>query len=122
MGLFSTRDFSGAECLRPERQLQLASQKYSSKPQLKNCRLARFFTRCTGRLNRKVVAVSSHFEPAIEVLKAISSFGILLRVWGLIALSFWMNIFRVAVLILGKSWFFDQMVWLNDEMKDTHSE
>ena len=31
-------------------------------------------------------------------------------------------ILGMALLILGKSWFLDRMVWLHDEMKNTHSE
>jgi len=73
-------------------------------------------------LNRKEVAVPRHFEPVIKVLNAISGVGTLLCFCGLIALSFWMTIFGMAVLLLGKSWFLDRMVWLYDEMKDTHSE
>jgi len=71
-------------------------------------------------LNRKVVAVPVHFEPVIKVLNAISCVGTLLCIWGLIALSLWMSIFGMAVLILGKSWFLDRMVWLYKEMKDAH--
>ena len=73
-------------------------------------------------LNRKEVAVPDHFEPVIKVLSAISGVGTLICIWGLIILSFWMTIFGMALLILGKSWFLDRMVWLYDEMKDVHQE
>ena len=73
-------------------------------------------------LNRKVVAIPVHFEPVIKVLNAISGVGTLLCIWGLIAVSFWVTTFGMVVLILGKSWFLDRMVWLYNEMKDAHLE
>ena len=73
-------------------------------------------------LNRKVVTVPSHFEPVIKVLNAVSCVGTMLSIWGLITPSFWMTIFGIAVLILGKSWFLDRMVWLYKEMKGSHAE
>ena len=38
-------------------------------------------------------------------------------IWGLIKLSAWETIFGMVIVLIGKSWFLDRMVWLYDEMK-----
>ena len=42
------------------------------------------------------------------------------RVWT--RFSVWETIFGMVIVILGKSWFLDRMVWLYDEMKDANPD
>ena len=71
-------------------------------------------------LNRKRIPIPEHHQPVINILNAISGIGALLCIWGLIKLSAWETIFGMVIVVLGKSWFLDRMVWLYDEMKDAN--
>ena len=46
----------------------------------------------------------------------------LLSIWGLFRLSVLETIFGMVIVVLGKSWFLDRMVWLYNEMKDTNPD
>jgi hypothetical protein len=39
-------------------------------------------------------------------------------VWGLYALAIWPTLFGGTLILLGKLWFVDRMVWLYEDMKD----
>jgi len=73
-------------------------------------------------LNRKRIAIPEHHQPVINILNTISGLGTLLCIWGLIRLSVWGTIFGMVIVVLGKSWFLDRMVWLYDEMKDANPD
>jgi len=69
-------------------------------------------------LNRKEIPIPEHHHPVINILNTISTAGTLICVWGLIKLSVWVTIFGVVLVVLGKSWFLDRMVWLYDEIRN----
>ena len=73
-------------------------------------------------LNRKRIPIPEHHRPIINILNTISAIGSLLCIWGLIKQSGWGTIFGMMMVILGKSWFLDRMVWLYDEMKDNNPD
>ena len=56
--------------------------------------------------------IATHHLKMIQVLKAIMTVGTLFTVYGLIVLHFWLTILGIVIVILGKSWFLDRMVWL----------
>jgi hypothetical protein len=43
-------------------------------------------------------------------------------VWGLVKFDVWFTVFGATLVILGKLWFIDRMVWLYGDMKDTNPE
>ena len=67
--------------------------------------------------NRDRVPVPEHHEGVLRILNGISSLGMLLAVWGVVALSLWPTVAGVALAYVGKSWYLDRMVWLYEEMK-----
>ena len=70
-------------------------------------------------LNRKKTPIPEHFQPIIKTLNIISGIGTLICIWGIVKLSAWITVFGCSIVVLGKSWFLDRMVWLYEEMKDT---
>ncbi|MDJ0555154.1 MAG: hypothetical protein QNJ68_12065 [Microcoleaceae cyanobacterium MO_207.B10] len=73
-------------------------------------------------LNRQKIKVPKHHYPVIRITNLISLAGLPFCVWGLIQLNIWSTILGVILVILGKTWFLDRMVWLYAEMKDNNSE
>ena len=73
-------------------------------------------------LNRKKIPIPKHHQPIINILNTISAIGSLLCIWGLIKQSGWGTIFGMVMVVLGKSWFLDRMVWLYDEMKNDNPD
>ena len=71
-------------------------------------------------LNRKEIPIPRHHNNAIGVLNTITGVGSLLLIYGLIALSVLATVVGTCVVVLGKSWFLDRMVWLYDEMAEEH--
>jgi len=62
-------------------------------------------------------AIPEHHIAAVKTLKIIMSIGTAITVYGLVVLHLWLTLLGTAIVILGKSWFLDRMVWL---YKDTH--
>ncbi|HUT22475.1 MAG TPA: DUF6653 family protein [Candidatus Bipolaricaulota bacterium] len=69
-------------------------------------------------LNRDKIAIPKHHKSLPKILNAISFSGIILSVWGIVALSIWPAILGVTLAYLGKSWYLDRMVWLYEDMKE----
>lgn len=68
-------------------------------------------------MNRNTIDVPEIHKTAPKILNAISSIGMLLSIWAIIALSIWPAVLGVALAYLGKSWYLDRMVWLYEDMK-----
>ena len=66
--------------------------------------------------------IPSHHRTAIGILKSIISIGFLLAVYGLVALHPWLAILGTVIVILGKTWFLDRMVWLYQDLCAENSE
>jgi len=73
-------------------------------------------------LNRKDVPVPEYHRILPNILNIVASIGMMLCIYGVVGLLVWPTIFGIALAYLGKSWFLDRMVWLYDDMKDTHPE
>lgn len=72
-------------------------------------------------LNRDKVAIPKIHQSVIyKILNTISSAGMLLAIWATVIYSVWGAILGVALAYLGKSWYLDRMVWLYEDMKDSH--
>lgn len=72
-------------------------------------------------LNRdKVPIPHQHRIPLHALLNCLASIGVAVAVWGAIDHSAWGATAGVALAYLGKSWFLDRMVWLYEDMKETH--
>ena len=66
--------------------------------------------------------IPSHHRTAIGILKSIISIGFLLAVYGLVDLHPWLAILGTVIVILGKTWFLDRMVWLYQDLCAENSE
>ncbi|WP_365672321.1 DUF6653 family protein [Okeania sp. SIO3I5] len=73
-------------------------------------------------LNRQNIEIPKHHQPMINILNFISFVGLPFCIWGLIQLNIWPTLSGVILVILGKMWFLDRMIWLYEEMKDNNSE
>lgn len=73
-------------------------------------------------INRKKIPIPEHHGPILTFLNVTSTVGSLICIWGLIKLSVLLTVFGTVVVVLGKSWFLDRMVWLYGEMMDADPE
>ena len=73
-------------------------------------------------LNRARVPIPDHHRIAAHVLSALSAVGVALVIWGLVDLAIWPTVSGTAIAYIGKLWFCDRMVWLYEDMKDSHAE
>ena len=69
-------------------------------------------------LNTKALPIPSHHNRAILVLNTITGLGLPFLACGLYQYDFWMTIFGLTLVILGKLWFLDRMVWIYEDMKN----
>jgi hypothetical protein len=67
-------------------------------------------------LQRQRLAVPTEHRRAAAVTTAISLAGLPALAWGLAVLDPWATILGAALVVLGKMWFVDRMVWLHDDM------
>ncbi len=69
-------------------------------------------------MNRKEIPVPKRHHRLPEILNLVSSVGMILAIYAIVALDIWPAITGVALAYLGKSWYLDRMVWLFEDMKD----
>jgi len=67
--------------------------------------------------NRDKISVPEYHAKILYILNGISSLGLLLSIWGIVALDIWPAILGVSLAYIGKSWYLDRMVWLFEDMK-----
>jgi hypothetical protein len=72
-------------------------------------------------LNKKEHPLPKHHTKAILILNIITGAGLPVLGWGLYALNVWACLLGLAVIIFGKMWFLDRMVWIYEDMK-VHSK
>jgi hypothetical protein len=72
-------------------------------------------------LNRKALPIPRHHEVSALVLNLISVVGLIVLGYGLYALTVWPTLCGFAIMLMGKTWFLDRMVWLFDDMIHTSS-
>jgi Family of unknown function (DUF6653) len=69
-------------------------------------------------LNRKSLPVPHHHVVWAKLLTGVSVVGIVPWIYGLWALDLSAVLLGLALIIGGKTWFVDRMVWLYQDMKD----
>ena len=69
-------------------------------------------------LNRAAVPIPAHHERIAALLVRVAGAGMLVVVYGLVALDGWATVAGVAITLLAKMWFCDRMVWLYEDMVD----
>jgi len=69
-------------------------------------------------MNRKEIPVPERHRRLPEILNLVSSIGMILAIYAIVALDIWPAITGVALAYLGKSWYLDRMVWLFEDMRD----
>jgi hypothetical protein len=72
--------------------------------------------------NRDTIAVPEHHRVMPHILNLISSFGMIVAIWGIVALDLNLAVFGTIITMVGKSWYLDRMVWIYREMKDESPE
>ncbi|MEO0072606.1 MAG: DUF6653 family protein [candidate division WOR-3 bacterium] len=73
-------------------------------------------------MNRKKVLIPKHHLYLPNILSVAIGIGTIIFIWGLIKLHIWLTILGGVIMIIGKLWFSDRMVWLYEDMKDTTPE
>ncbi|NVJ91568.1 MAG: hypothetical protein HWE34_07915 [Methylocystaceae bacterium] len=68
-------------------------------------------------LQRKSSPIPSHHVRAAHRLTALSFLGVCLMGYGLWQLDFWATLCGVITSMGAKTWFFDRMVWLYEDVK-----
>ena len=73
-------------------------------------------------LNRKHLPVPRHHVRVSHALTAITGAGIVPLAYGLFVYDLGATLFGLSLVVLGKMWFLDRMVWLYHDMKDSNEE
>lgn len=69
-------------------------------------------------VNQDKIEIPKHHRRAPRILRTVAAVGIAPYVWGLAFLDPWPTILGATLMILGKLWFADRMVWLYEDVKD----
>ncbi len=72
-------------------------------------------------LNHRAVPVPRHHLRATRVLALTSVAGLPLLAWGLAAFRIWPALLGAVLILGGKLWFCDRMVWLFEDMALRHA-
>lgn len=67
-------------------------------------------------LNRKEIPIAKHHVDAIRILNITTALGGVILLYGLIALDGLTTSVGTCIVVMGKSWFLDRMVWLCDDV------
>ena len=66
--------------------------------------------------------VPDHHRSIVRLLGFFTSLGIPLVIWGLAKAEVWPTLFGLTVVVVGKLWFLDRMVWIFEDMKQVSEE
>ncbi|MGD8400643.1 MAG: hypothetical protein PVH64_06875 [Bacillota bacterium] len=67
-------------------------------------------------INRDQIAIPKHHQALPPFLNVLAGVGMIMAIWGLVALNIWLTISGILLAYLGKSWYLDRMVWLYEDM------
>ena len=70
-------------------------------------------------LNRKTVPIPGHHARFAQRLNAVAALGMIPLVYGLVFYEPFVTLLGLSLVIMGKLWFLDRMVWLYQDMKDS---
>lgn len=73
-------------------------------------------------LRKDEIPVPKHHLRMVTILNSITGLGLPFLAFGLYYLDIWPVIFGLLLIILGKMWFLDRMVWLYEDMKGESEE
>jgi uncharacterized membrane protein HdeD (DUF308 family) len=73
-------------------------------------------------INRDAIPIPAHHARMASLLTVLSAAGTIILFWGLYALDIWPTFLGMAMIMLGKLWLVDRMVWLYEDMKNTSPE
>lgn len=70
-------------------------------------------------LNHDKIPLLRHHSKAIVILNSITALGLPFLIWGLYVMHFWMVMMGLVIVLFGKMWFLDRMVWVFEDMKSS---
>ncbi|MDA0733535.1 MAG: hypothetical protein O2860_02985 [Chloroflexi bacterium] len=73
-------------------------------------------------LRKNELPIPRHHIPVITVLNIVTASGLPFLAWGLYQLNIWPVLLGLTLVILGKMWFLDRMVWVYEDMKQNSAE
>jgi len=73
-------------------------------------------------LNTKEIQIPKHHKRAILILNIITGSGLPFLIWGLYKFHIWGVLLGLVLVIFGKLWFLDRMVWVYEDMKTKSDE
>lgn len=73
-------------------------------------------------LNRDAIPIPQQHRRAATLLTWLSAIGLIPLAWGFYALDPVAVVFGVALVLIGKLWFLDRMVWLYADMREATPE
>lgn len=73
-------------------------------------------------LNRKAIPIPTHHAKFAHILSGLSAFGLVPMTYGLWAFEPFAAGLGVAIVLIGKLWFLDRMVWLYDDMRNANAD
>lgn len=73
-------------------------------------------------LKNSELSIPTHHIHAVRVLNALTTSGIPFIAWGLYHYELWPTVFGTVLVIVGKLWFLDRMVWIYEDMKEFSKE
>ncbi len=73
-------------------------------------------------LQRDTIPVPDRHRQVPHILNLVSAVGAIVLGWGLWQLQLWPTVTGMLLVMLGKLWFVDRMVWLYEDMKDRDRE
>ncbi|MBB4302401.1 hypothetical protein GGD81_001428 [Rhodobium orientis] len=69
-------------------------------------------------LNRHRIPIPRHHAVVAHLLAGIAATGAVIALWGTFLAAFWPTLVGIVIVLFGKFWFLDRMVWLYQDMKD----
>jgi hypothetical protein len=73
-------------------------------------------------INRNEIPIPPHHYFFPHIITTFSTINLIFAGWGLATLNLYFIVLGTLIIYVGKLWFFDRMVWLYEDMKDTNSQ
>ncbi|MEE9319587.1 MAG: DUF6653 family protein [Granulosicoccus sp.] len=73
-------------------------------------------------LNKKSIAIPDHHSVFVHILNSVVAVGFIPLIYGLVSFEFFAMLLGLGMVIMGKLWFLDRMVWLYQDMAQSNEE
>jgi hypothetical protein len=73
-------------------------------------------------LKNKENPLAPHHLKAILILNIVTGSGLPFLIWGLYSFNLFAVLLGLVLVVLGKMWFLDRMVWIYEDMKNRYEE